>query len=250
MPLNITERLLWQMAKLGRLRFWYLASHLNPKVVSALFIFFACAVSMLILGTAAYITSWPMIFPSLGPTIFLMFYAPASPMASPRNAVLGHLSAAVIGWVMHSIYLYLVAKGLIAESGHGVSFWEIATSACSLGLTGMFMTFTGLLHPPAASSTMIASLGLMRDWHNIPILITAVSLLSLQAWIMHRFHGIKFPAWSPARSERGPRIQTKLGEVHFSKGRPTSDVEELADRLVARRKGAVKRNGKGAKGRI
>ncbi len=249
MSFNSLDRLLWQIAKLSRLRFWYLAAHFDTKLVSSLFIFSACSVSMLILGTAAYTTSWPMIFPSLGPTIFLMFYAPASPMASPRNAVLGHLMGALVGLGMHLIYLYAVREGIISGGEIGVSPWSIFASAVALGLTGMVMTWTGLLHPPAASTTLIASLGLMRDWHNIPVLMVALVLISMQAWIMHRFHGIKFPLWAPTRTERGPRIETKLGDLAKPTGKD-GGVEELARRIATSRKGVTKRDsGRAGRGR-
>jgi len=39
----------------------------------------------------ALATGEPLVFPSLGPTAFMLFYQPRSPAASPRNTVLGHL---------------------------------------------------------------------------------------------------------------------------------------------------------------
>ncbi len=235
MAFNIADRLLWQLAKLSRLRFWYLAAHGDTRLVSSLFVLLACAVSMVILGTAAYLTSWAMIFPSLGPTIFLMFYAPASPMAAPRNAVLGHLSAALIGVAAFWAYRWLVARGVVAGAVPGsVTPGSIGASALALGLTAMFMTWTGLLHPPAASTTMIASMGLMYSWSNISVLILSVALISLQAWAMHRLNGIKFPLWAPSRRESGPRIETKLGEISPSTCR-CDEMEELAHRLITRR---------------
>ena len=55
---------------------------------------------------AALLTGEPFIFPSLGPTAFLLFYTPTLPAASPRNTLCGHAIGAAAG------YLALVLFGL------------------------------------------------------------------------------------------------------------------------------------------
>jgi hypothetical protein len=41
-------------------------------------------------GLLAWETRLPWVFPSLAPTVVLMFETPLRPQASPRNAVIGH----------------------------------------------------------------------------------------------------------------------------------------------------------------
>ncbi len=233
---NITNKLLWQLAKLARLRFWYLASHKDFHIISALYVFFAVSISMSILGIAAYFTSWPMIFPSLGPTIFLMFYAPSSPLAAPRNAIFGHIGACLIGMAGYSILTSLVQNGIIHGTLGPSSLWIILESAISVGVTSVFMTITGFVHPPAASSSLVAALGLMPDWHNVPVLIFALSLISLQAWIMHKLNGVKFPLWSPFKETKGLRVETKLGHLNYTTGDREGKMQALAKALATRQK--------------
>ncbi len=63
-------------------------------------------ISIGIMSAAAALTRQPLIFPSLGPTAFLLFYTPTAPAASPRNTICGHAIGASAG------YLSLVLFGL------------------------------------------------------------------------------------------------------------------------------------------
>ena len=230
---TLSRRILWQLGKLGRLRFWYLASHMNAKVASTLYILVASTISMGILGTAAYFTSWHMIFPPLGPTVFLLFYAPAVAMSCPRNTILGHFMAAAIGWGAH--WLMAGYTGCSTSPVGEASIMFIVTVAMALGVCGMAMAATGLVHPPAASTTMIASMGLMNDWHNIPVLIIATALICLQGYIMHRISGVEYPLWAPLDEEHSPVIKTRLGDLSFKEDHG-GDIKEIADRLAARQR--------------
>jgi hypothetical protein len=43
-----------------------------------------------ILAGLAAISHTPLVFPSLGPTAFLLYFMPLQPTASPRNTIFGH----------------------------------------------------------------------------------------------------------------------------------------------------------------
>ncbi len=47
--------------------------------------------SIALMALAALVSHQPFIFPSLGPTAFLLFSSPLAPQSSPRNAFFGHL---------------------------------------------------------------------------------------------------------------------------------------------------------------
>lgn len=231
---QFSDRLLWIAGRLGRARFWYLASRMDVRVLNALNVFFHSVVSMVILGVAAHVTSWSLIFPSLGPTIFLLFYAPSSRMAAPRNAVLSHLSGALTGWICFQALLLIVPD---AASSAQTDICRIVTAAVALGLCGIFMSLTGIVHPPAASTTLIAGLGMMNGFSSIGMLCIAVIFLCVQAWVMHRLAGIKYPVWKPADESTGPELVTKLGRLSMG---PSSTgagrVHDIAARLATRQK--------------
>ena len=228
------ERLSWWIGKFARARFWYMASRVDVRILNALNVFLHSAISMIILGVAARITSWPLIFPSLGPTIFLLFYTPSSPMAAPRNAVTSHLFGALTGWLSHMALVWLVPAAGYAPLTHPAM---IVTAAMALAICGIFMSLTDIVHPPAASTTLIASLGLMKGPLTIIMVGTAVFLLCMQAWTMHRLAGIRYPIWFPAAAHTGPDIETKLGKLA---GRPGGEkenpVKDVAALLASRQK--------------
>ena len=233
---NIINRLLWQFSKLARLRFWYLASRMDFHLASALYIFLAVSISMSILGVAAYLTSWPMIFPSLGPTVFLMFHNPSSPFAAPRNAVFGHIGACLIGLAGYWLLTTGQEHGYIQGTASLSDLPVLIESSIAVGITSVFMTLTGFNHPPAASSALIAALGLMPDWRNIAVLIVAVGLISIQAWIMHKINGVKFPLWAPFRELKGLNVETKLGDLSYRHNKKQDQIERLANALATRQK--------------
>ncbi len=231
------DRLLWELSKVSRVRFWYLATRMNVKVLTALFVLIACSISMVIMGVAAYLTSWPFIFPSLGPSAFLCFYSPSSPMAAPRNMVLGHGIGAAIGFGV-----YQLSRTLVPPSMSG-PMWIFIAPAISLGVVGMVMVATDILHPPAGSTTMIAAMGLMPHWYSIPVLMGAVAMISLQAYLMHMLAGIQYPLWGPKEKDV-PMITTILGNLKFEhekKEDMTDPFAEISSQLASRRRVSPKK---------
>lgn len=55
-------------------------------------------VGFLALAGVAMISRTPFVFPSLGPTAFLLFLTPRTPPASPRHTILGHAIGIACGF--------------------------------------------------------------------------------------------------------------------------------------------------------
>jgi CBS-domain-containing membrane protein len=221
------ENILWHLGKLARIRFWYLVRH-HGRGLFYLFIGLNNAVSIFFLGLVALWTSWPLIFPSLGPSLFLIFYAPSRAMSSPRNTLLGHLVAGVVGWLAFK-------TGQVLGAGNALSPTGILVAALAVGATGVFMAASRILHPPAASTALIAALGLMPHWYSILILGASCTIILAQALLIHRLAGVRYPLWAPFKDDTSPDIETKDGKITLfsSKGRP-QDLSELAQHLVVR----------------
>src|SRR2546430_13332840 len=82
---------------------WLMERHSSVAVLGA----FAAVNSVLSIGLmalAALATAQPFVFPSLGPTVFLLFYTPQAAAAAPRNTVAGHLIATVSGYVSLALF--------------------------------------------------------------------------------------------------------------------------------------------------
>ncbi|MEZ5118388.1 MAG: HPP family protein [Candidatus Nanopelagicales bacterium] len=56
------------------------------------------AISIALVSIVAVLTGEPFVFPSLGPTVFLLFYAATIVRSCPRNVLSGHLLGALCGY--------------------------------------------------------------------------------------------------------------------------------------------------------
>ena len=185
---------------LVRVRLPWLLQHYARIPVLALFSFINGCISIALMSVLAVITHSPFIFPSLGPTAFLFFYTPTAPSASPRNTIIGHAVGVVAG------YLSLVITGLTLAGPAltvGVTWPRVIAAGLSLGLTAGVMVLLKSPHPPAGATTLIVSLGILRQPWQLVLLMGAVVLLTLQALVINRLAGIPYPLWNPL-PEPGP----------------------------------------------
>jgi CBS-domain-containing membrane protein len=168
-----------------------------PRVpVLALFSFVNGCISIGLMAALAAVTHSPFIFPSLGPTAFLFFYTPTAPAASPRNTIVGHAIGITCG------YFSLVVTGLTTAppaTTVGVTWPRVIAAALSLGLTAGIMVLLRSPHPPAGATTLIVSLGILEKPIQLVLLMVAVVLLTLQAFVINRLAGIPYPIWNPRR---------------------------------------------------
>lgn len=51
-------------------------------------------------------------------------------------------------------------------------------------------------HPPAGATTLIVSLGILTAPWQLAVLMLAVVLLTVQAFVINRLAGIPYPLWS------------------------------------------------------
>ena len=188
---------------LRRLQLTELMRRHDPTKVLALFNLVNGSLSIGILAVVAHFTNSPFIFPSLGPTAFLLFYQPTAVVSCPRNTLIGHLIGATVGWICLAAFGLADARSAMAE---GVTWARVGATALSLGGTSAAMVLLRAAHPPAGATTLIVSLGLMPHLWQIPVLMGAVGLLIGQAFLINRMAGIRYPYWRPyeARRDRPP----------------------------------------------
>ena len=174
---------------------WLLQHHKRLPVL-ALFAIVSSAISIALMSIIAYFTRSPFIFPSLGPTAFLFFYRPRSPSATPRSAIIGHTIGAAVG------YGSLLITGLAQSESAlqiGVTWPRIIAVTLALSFTVGLMVLLRAPHPPGTATALIVALGLFRQFWQLPLLLVAVGLLTLQAIVINRLAGINYPLWgSPA----------------------------------------------------
>ncbi|KZB79690.1 HPP family protein [Amycolatopsis regifaucium] len=149
---------------------------------------FGCIV---FIGLCAILTGAPLLFPSLGPTAFLVFASPDAPGASPRNTVLGHLAGVLAGLTG------LAATGLLTASPDLThpSWARVGAAALALGVTCAAMAALGTPHPPAGATTLIIALGLLHTPSQILAVLIGVLLIALLAVLINKLFGVPYPWW-------------------------------------------------------
>ena len=181
-----------------RVRLPALTARHNSTFVLGLF---ACLNGLIAIGamaSVAFVTGEPFVFPSLGPTAFLLFYTPLAPASSPRNTLGGHAIGAAAG------YLALVVFGLtddLPALATSVTGARVGAAALSLALTSGAMVWARVPHPPAGATTLIVSLGILREPEQLAVLMLAVVLLVVQGFVINRLAGIPYPLWSARPAE-------------------------------------------------
>lgn len=177
----------------GRLRLPGLIERFPARIIWAVFVFVNGFVTCAILASMAMAWKTTFIFPSLGPTAFMVFFSPASAASSPRNAILGHAIGILCG------YGALWMTGLVDAAPatvSGVHDPRIVAAAVSLATTGAFMILFGVVHPPAAATTLIISLGIITAPVHLLIIELAVVVLAIQAIVVNRIAGVDYPIWA------------------------------------------------------
>ncbi len=184
---------------LRHLRLTWLLDHFPPLLIWTAYVFVNGFVSIALLALLAVVSETPFVFPSLGPTAYLFFFAPLGESSTPRNAILGHAIGLVCG------YGAFWAAGLQhgAPNFHDGVYWpRILSAALSLAFTGAFMVLLRVNHPPAGATTLIVALGILSMPYHLVVIEIAVVLLTLQAFVINRLAGLPYPVWQ--RASAGP----------------------------------------------
>lgn len=127
-------------------------------------------------GVLAWLSGLPFLFPSLGPSAFLLAVDPDSPTAAPRRVLGGH----VVGVFGGLLAYHLLAPGLVATTvtaGSDAVVRLAASGSLALVVTAAGMVATDTRHAPACATTLIVSLGLLTT--PVEALVVPVAVLAL-----------------------------------------------------------------------
>lgn len=177
---------------LGRLRLSWLLRHFSPRPIWALYVLINGFITIGLLASLAVVTGSTFVFPSLGPTAYLLFTAPLTENSSPRNTIFGHAIGLVCGYAA-----FVVTGAAAVPFGvHAGVYWpRILAAALSLSATGALMVLLRTGHPPAGATTLIVSLGIISKPKELIIIEIAVFLLVAQALVINRMAGLRYPVW-------------------------------------------------------
>ncbi len=176
-----------------KLRLDWLLLHFPPRLVRSVYVFVNGFVTIGLLAVLALVSRNPFVFPSLGPTAYLLFFTPLGRTSSPRNTVFGHAIGLVCGYAAFAA----TGAGALPFGEHPGPFWpRVLAAALSLSATGALMVILDVSHPPAGATTLIVSLGIISRPSELAIIEVAVFLLVAQALAINRLAGLPYPFWS------------------------------------------------------
>ncbi|KAH8676685.1 HPP family protein-like protein [Tricladium varicosporioides] len=133
----------------------------------------------------------PVIIASLGAAAILEYNTIESPLAQPRNAVLGQIFAAIIG----------VAITKLFQLSSNFEDLRWIAGALAVGLSSAFMGLTKTIHPPAGATALLAATTpdiTELGWFLVPLVTLGSSLMIGVACVVNNIQR-QFPMywWTP-----------------------------------------------------
>ena len=150
----------------------------------------------------------------------LEFYAIESPLAQPRNAIVGQLISALVG--------VAIAKLFQLSDRFDDIQWIGGALACASATTLMALTKT--VHPPAGATALLAvvSADLVRmGWFLIPVMMLGCALMLAVALLVNNIER-RFPMywWTPENPRQLKPLFLRRHSDEEMKGR--SDDDDVA----------------------
>ncbi len=132
---------------------------------------------VLVPGILAWLSGFPFIFPSLGPTAYVLATAPKARTNSPHRVVGGHAIGVAAGLFAFGLVGPPVAVTGPLAPGSDAAFALAASGVLATALTALAMLATDLVHPPACATTLIVGLGLLSTRAQALGIVVAVLVL-------------------------------------------------------------------------
>ncbi len=131
---------------------------------------------VLLVGTMGWAAHAPLLFTSLGPTVYELIEKPTSNSARTYNIIVGHfvgLGAGFFGlWVLHAWSSPKVAaSGFITSS-------RLWAGVVAVGLTTLLTLALKAGQPAALSTTLLVSLGSMQSARDAVAIAAAVLIVA------------------------------------------------------------------------
>lgn len=127
-------------------------------------------------------TAVPWLMAPFGATCVLLFAVPASPLAQPRNVILGHLITSTVGLV----FLYVLGDSIIVMS-------------LSVGIAIMLMQYFRAVHPPAGANPLVIIIAGQSmvgfDFLVTPVLIGSITLVVIASVINNYGEEARWPLY-------------------------------------------------------
>lgn len=152
-----------------------------------------------ILGGIAWVSGEPFIFPSLGPSAFLLAFERRGERGWLSQIVASHVIGGVVGFVAYSLFASGVTITATPPPGSLAGLRLSMSGILSIILTSWGMIAGDTIHAPACATTLIVSLGLLSTLVQVAIIVLSVGTLvtfHLAAlWVFKRLVGDIHPVY-------------------------------------------------------
>ena len=142
--------------------------------------FLGGGLGILLVSYLGTLSGVPWIIAPFGATCVLLFAAPSSPLAQPRNVVLGHLVSAASGLVLINLF------------GNSP-----AIMAISVGVAIALMQMLRVTHAPAGADPIVIFISGIYNWDFLlaPVLVGSITLV-LVALIINNIRAVeRYPVY-------------------------------------------------------
>ncbi|KAJ9642917.1 hypothetical protein H2201_005860 [Coniosporium apollinis] len=162
----------------------------------------------------------PVLFASFGATAILDYQTIKSPLAQPRNAIVGHGLSAVVGVAITKLFM-------LSENFQDIRW---LAGALSCGLSSSIMGATNTIHPPGGATALIAAIDPVASamgWMFVPIVLLGAVLMLFVALVVNNIQR-QFPMfwWTPLKVGRQIDHEAKQAE-DVEKQAEDADVQKL-----------------------
>lgn len=145
----------------------------------------------MILGFLAWVSGQPFVFPSLGPSAYILAFDRRGERTRTYRIIGGHLIGLLAGWVAYTLF----AGGISITSSPApfstAGLYLTMSGITSIALTTWAMIATDTKHPPACATTLIVSLGLLTtSFELLAIIISVVVLVESHQIVLYVFENL------------------------------------------------------------
>ncbi|THV91102.1 hypothetical protein D6D02_06839 [Aureobasidium pullulans] len=177
------------------------------RLVVVFWSFLGSLLGLLIIGAmykyAPGLTRWnpPIMIASLGASAILDYNSIRTPLAQPRNAILGQTFSALTGVIIHKLF-------------HLNSNWEDVqwvAGAVACAISSAIMATTNTVHPPGGATAVLATTNaeiIAMGWIYIPFVLMSSCVMLALACILNNIQRA-YPVywWTPADLKKEKDIE-------------------------------------------
>lgn len=143
-----------------------------------LYIVLLSGLYLLMVGVIAWFSGRPFIFPSLGPTAYVLaFDILPDQHHSARTVIGGHACGVVGGLLSYHLIVFPYTLVGLAEPLSVIGIFLALGAVLALMITTWLMLLFNASHPPACATTLIISLGILPDLLDGFFIIAAVAVM-------------------------------------------------------------------------